>query len=181
MKPMKNPVRVTVAFDENTLKLFETIKEETKLSQSELIRRALKFYKENKQLVELGKGRIGAYIDLLPSGEHIILDVDHWILFLKLIDSSPDKEKFWEGCKSVARSHSAQFGKKVRTVEDLLNRLSACNFFDLIKESETEFTLVLKSESAKKFVKNLLEDLFEGMKFSATVHEDLGKLRIVSK
>ncbi len=178
---MKNPVRVTVAFDEETLKLFEEMKEETKLSQSELIRRALRFYRENKKLVELGKGKIGAYVDLLPSGEHVILDINHWLLFLGLIDSSPEKEKFWEGCKAVAKSHSEQFGSKVQTVEDLLERLAACNFFELVKDSDTEFTLVLKSDAAKKFVKTLLEDLFSGMNFGAEVHEDLGKLRVRSK
>ena len=122
---MKNPVRVTVAFDEDTLKLFEEMKDEMKLSQSELIRQALRFYRENKNLVDLGKGRIGTYVDLLPGGEHVILDIDHWLLFLRLIESSPDKEKFWEGCKAVAKSHSEQFRSKVRTIEELLERLAS--------------------------------------------------------
>ena len=35
-------------------------------------------------------------MDMLLSGEHIILDVDHWLMFLRLIPSSPEKEQFWK-------------------------------------------------------------------------------------
>jgi hypothetical protein len=175
---MKNPARVTVAFDEETLKLFEEMKEEMKLSQSELVRRALRFYRKNKHLFDLGNGRIETYVDMLSSGEHVILDVDHWLLFLKLIESSPEKEKFWKNCKVVAKSHAEQLSPKIHTIEDLLERLAACNFFRLVKNSESEFTLVLNSDVAKKFVKKLLEDLFESMNFKTEIQEDLGKLRV---
>ncbi len=40
---MKNPIRTTIAFDEETAEIFEKLKEE-KLFQSEIVRNALKFY-----------------------------------------------------------------------------------------------------------------------------------------
>jgi hypothetical protein len=59
------------------------------------MRRAIKFYSENKTLEDPAiKKKIHAYSDLLLTGEHIILDVDHWLMFLKLISSSPEREKF---------------------------------------------------------------------------------------
>ena len=43
-----NPTRVTVAFDETTAKLLDKLCEETGLSQSEIMRRALKVYSQNR-------------------------------------------------------------------------------------------------------------------------------------
>jgi metal-responsive CopG/Arc/MetJ family transcriptional regulator len=44
----RNPTRITVAFDESTANLLEKISSETELSQSEIMRRALRFYNDNK-------------------------------------------------------------------------------------------------------------------------------------
>lgn len=60
---MKVPTRATIALD----------KETNKLSQSGLIRRAVRFYSENKEVIdEYGSERINTYVDMLAHGEHII-------------------------------------------------------------------------------------------------------------
>ena len=83
---MVNPTRITVAFDKTTADLLEKISTEAQVSQSETMRRALKFYNENKALEDPAtKKKIHAYLDMLLTGEHIILDVDHWLMFLRLI------------------------------------------------------------------------------------------------
>jgi len=83
---VKNPIRITVALDEEMAELLEKIKEETSLSQSELIRQALRFYQENRALTDASvKKRLNIYMDMLLSGEHVILDVDHWLLLLNII------------------------------------------------------------------------------------------------
>ncbi|MEM4733099.1 MAG: ribbon-helix-helix protein, CopG family, partial [Candidatus Bathyarchaeia archaeon] len=72
-----NPTRITVAFDPATAALLEKISKETELSQSEVMRRALRFYSENKMLLDPAvKRKVYTYMDLLLSGEHVILDVD---------------------------------------------------------------------------------------------------------
>src|SRR5512135_1829389 len=120
----KNPTRITVAFDAGTASLLEKISVETDQSQSEIMRRALRFYNDNRALTEPAiRKKVQAYMDLLLGGEHIILDVDHWLLFLQLIESSPEKDKFWAGHKSVARAHKEQLKNKVHSAEDLLIRL----------------------------------------------------------
>ncbi len=170
------PARVTIALDKDLEELIGKISEEMKVSKSELMRRAILFYAENRELAENQKIRF--YIDMLPSGEHIIIDVEHWLLFLKLLEGLPDNDRFWEDCKSVARSHAEQLSQKVKTPVELLERLEACNFFKLIKNSETDFTLLLGSELTKKFVKTLLKDFFTSMGFKIEIREDLAKLRI---
>ena len=48
---MRNPKRVTVALDSETNTLFENLVMEMRTSQSELVRKALRSYQENKALV----------------------------------------------------------------------------------------------------------------------------------
>ncbi|GBE18819.1 MAG TPA: CopG family transcriptional regulator [Euryarchaeota archaeon] len=176
---MPAPTRVTIALDSETAKLFEEMKAESRLSQSGLIRKALQFYSKNKKLIDRhGTKQINTYVDMLADGEHIILDIDHFIMFLKLIESSPEGAAFWENHKKVAESHSEHLGEKVKRPVDFLERLEACNFFKLSKTSDTEFTLILYSDVTKKFVTTLIEDVLRGMGFKVEIKEDLAKLRL---
>jgi hypothetical protein len=175
------PTRITVAFDQSTASLLEKISKEKGLSQSEIMRRALRFYHENQALEDVAtRKKIYTYKDLLLGGEHIILDVDHWLLFLKLAEAS-GAEGFWEEHRDVARSHTEQLKTKVLTAEELLTRLEACNFYRMIKNSESDFTLVLGSELPKKFVKTFLEEYFAGMGVKVEIKENLAKLRVTVK
>ncbi len=179
MKTVKNPTRITVALDEDSLRLLENTKKETELSQSEILRQSLRLYCEsritrNPSIPE----KLPYYLDMLLHGEHVILDVDHWLLFLRLVDSSPEKKEFWEGCRMVARAHAEQLADKIQTVEDLLDRLEACNFFRLIKNSDKDFTLMLGSEIPKDFVRIFIEEFSLSMGFQTRMKEDLAKLRV---
>ena len=174
-----NPTRITVAFDLSTANLLEKISKDDGLSQSEIMRRALRFYYENRAIEDAAtRKKLYIYMDLLLGGEHVILDVDHWLLFLKLVESSPGKERFWKDHRDVAKSHTEQLKTKVLTAEALLARLEACNFFRITKDSKNDFTLVLGSELPKKFVKIFLEEYFAGMDVKAEIKENLAKLRV---
>jgi hypothetical protein len=174
-----NPTRITVAFDPSTANLLEKISKEAGLSQSEIMRRALRFYYENRAIDDpVVRKKIYTYMDLLLNGEHVILDVDHWLLFLKLVESCPSGKKFWEEHRDVARSHTEQLKTKVLTAEELLARLEVCNFFRLTKNSKNDFTLVLGSELPKTFVRIFLEEYFAGMGVKTEIKENLAKLRV---
>ena len=176
---MKEPIRVTIALDSETNALFEKMKKEMKFSQSELVRQALRFYYENRGLTDVSvRNKIGFYVDMLPSGEHVILDVDHWLLLLNLLESSPEKELFWEKHREVARSHAEQLINKVSSLEELLNRLEACNFFRLTKNRENDFTLVLGAEVTRRFVKSFIEEFLSVRGVKAEITEDIAKIRI---
>jgi hypothetical protein len=179
---MKNPTRITIDLDDEINDLIEKLKKGKKISQSELIRNVIRFYHENENLVDISvRKKIYFYMDMLSSGEHVILDVDHWLLFLNAIESSPEKEYFWEKHREVAGSHAEQLRQKVHSVEDLLERLEACNFFKITRNSEKDFTLVLSSETTKKFIKIFLEEFFSTMGLKAEIRENLAKLRVVVK
>ncbi len=176
---MPAPTRVTIALDPGTARLFEDLKAETKLSQSGLIRKALQFYSENKKIIDRhGTKKINIYVDMLADGEHVILDIDHFLMFLSFVEASPLKETFWSDHKKVAESHSEHLPPRINTPKDFLERLEACNFFKLSKTSETEYTLILYSDQTKKFVKTLVDDVLKGMGFKVEIKEDLAKLRL---
>lgn len=179
---MAGTARVTIALDEETAQLLEKLKEESRGSQSELMRQALRFYWERRGAAEKAP-HLGLYADMLPSGEHLILDVDHWLLFLKLLREAPPEaqERFWAGCRAVADSHGEQLTGKVRSPEDLLTRLEACNFFKLKKDSDRDFTLMLVNDGAKEFVKRVVQEFAEAMGLSIEVREDFAKLRVRSR
>jgi uncharacterized protein (DUF1778 family) len=179
---MKNPIRITVALDDETNDLIENLTSKAGISKSELIRQTVRFYNNNRDLTDnVVRKKLNSYMELLLSGEHIILDVDHWLLFLNLIESSPEKEQFWEKCKEVARSHAEQLGSKVRSPEDLFDRLEACNFFKTTKNSQKDFTLVLASENAKKFIRVFVEEFLSSMDLKAELKENVAKIRVVIK
>ncbi|MDD2666587.1 MAG: ribbon-helix-helix protein, CopG family [Methanocellales archaeon] len=176
---MKAPERITVAMDEDVFKLFKTMRDELGVSQSELMRDALRFYSKHRALFEsIEDQKVYAHAEMLGLGEHVIMDIDHWLLFLKFIETHPDQEKFWELNKAICEAHADQFKHKYFHVEEILRRLEACNFFTVTQTSKNEFTLVLSSEVLKKFVKMLLQGILSGMGFSVEIREDLAKLRL---
>ncbi|MFZ2072036.1 MAG: ribbon-helix-helix protein, CopG family [Halobacteriota archaeon] len=176
---MKAPERITIAMDEDTFGIFKKMRDDLGISQSELMREALKFYSKHKTLFEsIEDKKVYTHAEMLSAGEHIILDIDHWLLFLSFIESHPEKEQFWKLHTAICEAHAEQFKHKFYRVEYILKRLEACNFFKLSKNSKDEFTLVLGSNMPKKFVKTELEEIFRGMGFQVEIKEDFAKLRV---
>ena len=179
---MKTPTRITIALDNETSGLVEKMKKEMKSSQSELVRQSLIFYYENKDFADASvRKKLSFYMGMLLSGEHVILDVDHWLLFLNLAETLPENETFWEKCREVARSHAEQLRHEVCSLEDLLKRLEACNFFRVTKNSQNDFTLVLESEAAKKFVKIFIEEFLSVLGLKVEIKENITKMRVTIK
>lgn len=179
---MVNPTRITVAFDKITADLLEKISSHDQISHSETMRRALKFYSDNQPLQDpTVNKKIHAYLDMLLTGEHIILDVDHWLMFLRLIASSPEKETFWKEHREVARSHWEQLKTKILSPEEMLFRLEVCNFYRLNKNAPNDYTLVLISEVSKDFIRIFLEEYLGAMGVKAEIKENLTKLRVTIK
>jgi hypothetical protein len=176
---MKKPDRITVALDEDTSGMLKKMRDELKISQSELIREALKFYSRYRVLIEsVEDNKMYTHTEMLRVGEHIIVDIDHWMLFLKFIESHPEKEQFWELNKPIYKAHAEQFGQQGYSIEDVLRRLEACNYFTVNHVSENDYTLILGSDVLKKFLKTLLEETFKGMGFHIAIKEDFAKLRL---
>jgi hypothetical protein len=176
---MRQPDRVTISLDDETAELFQKVKRESKSSQSELMRAALKFYEKYRALHEaVNADKVSTYVELLAGGEHIVLDIDHWFLFLSFMESHPDKERFWELHRAICAAHAEEFKSKQCKAEQVLKRLEACNFFKVSEASAGAVTVVLGPEVTRRFVKTELEGILARMGFEVGIKEDLAKLRL---
>ena len=71
------------------------------------MREALKFYSRHKTLFEsIEDKKVYTHAEMLSAGEHVILDIDHWLLFLGFVESHPEKDKFWELHREVCQAHA---------------------------------------------------------------------------
>ncbi len=170
---MKNPIRTTIAFDEETAEIFEKLKQE-KLSQSEIVRNALKFYYLFRELEKYDMEKLKVYVEMLAEGEHVILDLDHLVILLDIVERH-ENERFWELHREIARNHAEQFSGM--EIEEILKRLETCNFFRLGKSSN-EYVLVFGSDHLKRFIRIFLEEILKGLDKRFEIKENLTKIRI---
>lgn len=178
--------RVTISMDDETDLILDDIKKVLDLSQSEIFRRALKVYAKYGYLFENNENfdqKLQTYFDMLHSGEHIILDYDHYLSLLKFVESSPEdkQNEFWNEHKEIGRSHAEEFTHKMNNFYDIIRRLEDCNFFKIKKESTTCYTLLLGTDVSKNFIRIFLEEILKGMGFKAEIKEGFAKLQIFLK
>jgi predicted CopG family antitoxin len=178
--------RVTIALDNECYNILKDMKTDTNISQSEIFRNALKFYKKYGELFEKHENleeKLNIYLDMLTDGEHLILDVDHYLSILKFIKDSPDSpelQEFWNAHREIGKNHAEQFKENVRSFDAVVKRLEACNFFKLIKDKENSnrYTLLLGSNIPKEFIKTFLLEVLNGMGFNIEIKESFAKLKI---
>lgn len=176
---MTETIRITFSLDESTKEKIEINKDKLNLSKSKLINKALDFYFDYKSILKnIEPKKLSTYVDMLKDGEHLILDIDHFILFLMTIGE--DSEDFWQEHKEIARSHAEQLSK-INSVKSLLERLEACNFFKVSMESDNCFTLLLGTEVSKKFIRIFLEEYCKTIGYEIEIKEGISKFRLVIK
>ena len=127
---MVNPTRITVAFDNPTADLLEKISTDVQVSQSEVMRRALKFYNENKALEDPAtKKKIHVYLDMLLTGEHVILDVEP-LAHVSYASSLPHQRKKNSGTntKKSPVAHWEQLKTKVHSPKRCCLGLKSATF-----------------------------------------------------
>ncbi len=171
---MKNPIRTSIALNEETLRILEKLREPN-VSQSDMVRRAIKFYYAFRGFGEADLERLKTHAEMLTGGEHIIVDLDHLVTMLRIIEGTPQREKFWEEHRRIARYHAEQF--KYLEIEKILKRLEACNFFRLVK-LEDEYILIFGNEEIKRFISVFLQEVFDILTMNAQLKEELTKIRV---
>ena len=173
------PIRITVAFTDVEEAPLKELSKEMNVSVSELVRRATKFYCKYQDILDGDLERkIRAYLDLLPNGEHQIIDIERWILFMKLVEPLPSDHEFWNSCVLIAKDQAEEFIGKIGSPQAALERLEDCNWFRLQKSSEKEFTLVLNSEMSRRFVEFAVKHLLLAMGYKADLKANSGKIRV---
>jgi hypothetical protein len=165
--------KITAALDEPTLTVLEHIGTEDDVAYSEVIRRAINFYNDNRSFPV---DKCTQYLNMLSSGDHVIIDIDHWYLFLDFIQSAQNQDKFWSKHREIARFLGEQFPDA--TVEQMLHRLELCNFFKVIKLSENDFTLVLGYDLTVNFMMIFLQEFFTARGLRVEIKPQLSKISV---
>lgn len=171
---MKMSVRTTIALDQKTFEILESLRAPGS-SQSDVVRKALRFYSEFKDLDARGIDNLKMNAEMLSGGEHVILDLDHLALFLKIIDELPMRDVFWEDHKMIARNHAEEF--RNLDAERILRRLEACNLFRMGRSADG-LTLIFGNEAVKKFVRVFLEEIFLNLHKEVELKDDITKIRV---
>ncbi|MBD3228176.1 MAG: ribbon-helix-helix protein, CopG family [Candidatus Lokiarchaeota archaeon] len=178
---MSETIRITFSIDEDAAERIERRKDELNISKSKMINEALNFYFKYEHILKnIEAKRLKTYLDMLCAGEHIILDIEHFILFLMKIEEIKDKD-FWVKHKEIAKSHAEQLSKKIDSVDSLLERLEACNFFKIGMKSIDSYTLLLGSEITKKFIRVFLEEYCKEIGYKIEIKEGILKFRLESE
>jgi hypothetical protein len=171
---MKVPIRTTIALDEKTAEILESMSGPSS-SQSNVVRKAIRFYYLFKDLKDRDLENLKVYEEMLSGGEHVILDVDHLIAFLEIVEDLRDNEKFWDVHRTIAKNHAEQF--RNMEIEQILRRLETCNFFRLVKSGD-DLTLIFGNERVKKFERLFLEEIFRDLHKNVEIKDELAKLKI---
>jgi hypothetical protein len=177
---MAEAERLVISVDPRMKDIIKRYKMKTGKSQSKIVKELLENYFDQTggDIGGFDSERARLYHELLSSGEHIILDMDHWVLFLRMLETLKDPEEFWEVHRQIGRSHAEQLVGKAENFKDVLERLEVCNLFKLRKAGEGEFTLILGTVPSKRFLKVLLEEIAKGLGFDIRIKEDFSKLRV---
>lgn len=171
---MSVPKRTSISLDPESERIFQELTSGGE-SQSNVIRRALRLYYEFRNLERRDLDRLKIYWEMLQSGEHVVLDLDHLSILLKIAEGSELQSKWSESHKAVAVNHAEQF--RGMGIDQVLTRLEACNFFRMSKGQEG-YVLVFGSPEIKRFMRVFLEEILKGMNRRFEIKEDLTKLRL---
>uniref|UniRef100_A0A7C3EX17 CopG family transcriptional regulator n=1 Tax=Candidatus Methanomethylicus mesodigestus TaxID=1867258 RepID=A0A7C3EX17_9CREN len=172
---MPIPKRTSIAMNKETEALLNDLMS-TGESQSSIMRKALRFYYEFRKLEKRDLDRLTIYWDMLQSGEHVVLDMDHFIVLLRIAEGSEENKKVWNDIHtSVALNHAEQF--RGMRVDQILERLVACNFFRYSPTGDG-YVLVFGSQEAKHFIRTFLDVILKDLRFEYEIKEDLTKIRI---
>ncbi|MDI9644463.1 MAG: CopG family transcriptional regulator [Candidatus Verstraetearchaeota archaeon] len=171
---MSVPRRTSIALDAETEKILQELTSGGE-SQSNVIRRALRLYHVFGALEKKDIDRLRVYWEMLRGGEHVVLDLDHLLILLRIAEGTKAPSEWAASHRNVAENHADQF--RGMEPEQILARLEACNLFRM-SESRDGFVLVFGSPEIKRFVKTFVEEILRSAKRDFELKEDLTKLRL---
>lgn len=171
--------RITVSLDDDSQGALQELVERTEKGNSELVRRALKFYVTNYQVASsTGDVDLENYHQMLASGEHALLDIDFLHILLANVrdDDGTWPESFVEDVDRVANYHAKEYEGQFTELKDLLDWLSVCGFLTVRKSRETTYHVVFPTEDLKWFMLRFIKDSSENLPFTIEIEEGVSKV-----
>lgn len=173
--------RITASLDEDAAEALEDLTSRTGHGQSELVRKALRFYAANYQAATTDAGtKLEDYHEMLSGGEHVLLDVDFLHCFLDYVadeDGNPDPA-FLEQADKVSDYHAREYQGEFETLDQLLEWLSLCGFLSVRRSDANRYHVVFPSEQIRWFMTRFIERSVAGLPFDIEIEEGLTKVLV---
>ena len=172
--------RVTVSLDGDAKAALDGLVERTGEGQSEVVRRALRFYATNVEVAEATETgeNLTAYHQMLSGGEHVLLDVDFFHAFLDNADPDDPDDEFIETIDRVSEYHAHEYAERFDDAGDLLNWLSVCGFLTVRSSDEGTYHVVFPSEAMRWFMTRFIRKSTTEVPFEVEIEESLSKVLV---
>ena len=169
--------RLSVSLNDETEDLIEKLQDELGTSKAEVVRRAVKLFDAVGGKDGPDDHCLKVYVDLLSKGGHVVVDRDIWRLLSREIEGG--SESLWEGVREVGEHHWDQMADKgVEDPEEVLEYVEKDNLYELRKESENSFTLLLRVPESRELVEEFLEGIFGKSPHSFEIDSSQGKVMV---
>lgn len=170
--------RLTISLDEESRSALEDLTEQSDESQSELMRRAVRFYAANYDAARTNdENSLEEYYKMLSGGEHALLDIDFLHLFLSyLIEENGENAELLEDIGRVADYHVTEYRERFDSLEGLLEWLSLCGFLTVRQSDANTYHTVFQSPEIRWFMTRFVVRTAENLDFDVEVEEGVSKV-----
>lgn len=183
-KNSKIPFRLTISLGNTHKKLLDEIMEKNNIeSVSAIIREALELH--HALLVQLNFKRdiedLKNWVTALSTGEHLIVDMEHWSIFCEMVSTlpQPQKENIIKKFEDSGVSHGVQYlYRKINSTEKILRNIERANWYIIQKESDA-YILLLKDPRSSDIVEAFLRGIFKAQEKNVQITKGIGKLIVI--
>lgn len=176
--------RVTVSLDDDSREALGELTSRTGQGNSELVRRAIKFYAANFDAATSSTDvDLERYHRMLVSGEHALLDIDflHVLLTNVRNDDGTWPEEFVEDVDTVAGYHAKEYEEQFTELKELLDWLSVCGFLTVRESREKTYHVVFPTEDLKWFMLRFIRLSTIDLPFDLDIEEGVSKVLITER
>lgn len=170
--------RLSVAVDEQIIKILDQLAVAKNRTVSDVIREAILTYAEiSEGEVEIREFK--QYEEIFERRDNVIVDLEIWIALLDFVNAKGDEE-FWKLIENIGYELGLEIKLRGLSLENLLEQMEMKNLLSFSKEGEV-YILTLVSRSATNMVARLLRGALRAMEVDAEIIPGVRKMVIVDK
>ena len=169
--------RVTVNLDSESLERLDDIQDDLRISKSEVVRRALKYFEVVRDKGNLDPDELETTLDLRLRPDNLLFDIGIFQAFLEEIGEPSDSLK--EDINDIGKDFYTEYcAIGLKQPIECLKRLERTNLFRLIVNSEKRFTVIPIIPEMGEFLKVFFEGYIEASNLSGDISMTRHKVRI---
>ncbi len=169
--------RVTVNLDSESLERLDDIQDDLRISKSEVVRRALRYFEVVREKGNLDPDELETTLDLRLRPDNLLFDIGIFQAFLEEIGDPSENLK--KDIKNIGKDFYTEYcAIGLKQPIQCLKRLERTNLFRLIVNSEKRFTVIPIIPELGQFLKDFFEGYIEASDLSGEISMTRHKVRI---